>query len=170
MVRYAFGAHDAPKLQGRLDELVRLKAEKAADRLPNGAMRDEKGWHALASEAERIQAQLEPMKSGKIAYQTLMNDERDVAIRQGRNVDTTLPIAQKAASDTLRSFGVPGIKYLDGGSRAAGTGSQNFVVFDDALVTILKKYGVALPVIEGLRRKAQSGGGHLPVSDVEGVL
>lgn len=45
--------------------------------------------------------------------------------------------------DQLRQAGIPGIKYLDQGSRAAGEGSRNFVVFDDAIVDILRKYGLA---------------------------
>ena len=36
----------------------------------------------------------------------------------------------------LRAEGIPGIKYYDGGSRAAGEGTRNFVVFDDELLTI----------------------------------
>jgi len=39
--------------------------------------------------------------------------------------------------------GIPGIKYLDQGSRGAGEGSRNYVVFDDKLIDILKKYGLA---------------------------
>jgi hypothetical protein len=43
----------------------------------------------------------------------------------------------------LRERGIDGIKYLDGGSRAAGEGSRNYVMFNDKLVQILRKYGVA---------------------------
>jgi hypothetical protein len=50
---------------------------------------------------------------------------------------------QTAATDTLRQAGIPGIKYLDQGSRAAGDGSRNYVVFDDSIVEIVKKYGIA---------------------------
>lgn len=46
-------------------------------------------------------------------------------------------------ADTLREAGIPGIKYLDAGSRGAGDGSRNYVVFDDSIVEILKKYGLA---------------------------
>jgi hypothetical protein len=49
------------------------------------------------------------------------------------------------ASQALREAGIPGIKYLDQGSRGAGEGSSNYVVFDDALIEILRKYGIALP-------------------------
>jgi hypothetical protein len=47
-----------------------------------------------------------------------------------------------AASEFLRQQGLPGIKYLDQGSRGVGEGSRNYVVFDDSLVNILKKYGL----------------------------
>jgi len=45
----------------------------------------------------------------------------------------------RAASDKLRSLGIPGIRYLDGGSRAAGDGTRNFVVFDDSILKILNR-------------------------------
>jgi hypothetical protein len=44
-------------------------------------------------------------------------------------------------TQALAQHGVPGVKYLDQGSRGAGSGSSNYVVFDDGLVSILKKYG-----------------------------
>ena len=71
------------------------------------------------------------------------------------------------ASEALRGLGIPGIKYLDQGSRAAGKGTSNYVVFDDSLIEILKKYGVSLPVIEGLRRQAEQNDGAV---DITGVL
>lgn len=39
--------------------------------------------------------------------------------------------------------GIPGIKYLDAGSRGKGDGSRNYVVFDDKLIEIVRKYGIA---------------------------
>jgi hypothetical protein len=51
--------------------------------------------------------------------------------------------AQASATDVLKNAGVKGIRYLDGSSRKAGEGSSNYVVFDDRLVDILRKYGVA---------------------------
>ena len=48
-----------------------------------------------------------------------------------------------AASKNLLDRGIPGIKYLDQGSRTAGEGSRNYVVFDDKLIDILRKYGIA---------------------------
>lgn len=47
--------------------------------------------------------------------------------------------ARKRYSEQLRALGIPGIRYLDGGSRAAGKGTYNYVVFDDKLPKILKR-------------------------------
>ena len=49
---------------------------------------------------------------------------------------------QKFASDAMRQAGIPGIKYLDAGSRGAGgTGTRNFVVFpgEEKKVRILER-------------------------------
>lgn len=45
------------------------------------------------------------------------------------------------ASDLLHSQGVPGIRYLDGGSRGAGAGTSNYVVFpgNESLLKILSR-------------------------------
>lgn len=46
-------------------------------------------------------------------------------------------------SKKLAEMGIPGIKYLDAGSRGAKEGTRNYVVFDDKLISILRKYGIA---------------------------
>jgi hypothetical protein len=45
----------------------------------------------------------------------------------------------RAATEWLRSRGIPGIRYLDGGSRGRGAGTSNFVVFpgEEDLLRIL---------------------------------
>ena len=43
----------------------------------------------------------------------------------------------------LREAGIPGIRYLDQMSRDAGGGSRNYVLFDDSLVDIMRKYANA---------------------------
>lgn len=47
-------------------------------------------------------------------------------------------------SQYLRSLGIPGIRYLDQGSRSAGTGSRNFVIFDDRIPQIITRNGKSL--------------------------
>jgi hypothetical protein len=43
-------------------------------------------------------------------------------------------------SNTLKKNGIKGVKYLDQESRGAGEGSRNFVIFDDKLVNVKRKY------------------------------
>ncbi len=45
--------------------------------------------------------------------------------------------------EILRDAGIPGIRYLDQGSRGKGEGSYNSVVFDADTMAILRKYGLA---------------------------
>ena len=47
------------------------------------------------------------------------------------------------ASALLKEAGIPGIKFLDAGSRSVGDGTRNYVVFDDKLISIVRKYGIA---------------------------
>jgi len=52
------------------------------------------------------------------------------------------PVAKPEISQALRDAGVAGVRYLDQGSRNAGEGSRNYVVFDANLIEILRKYGL----------------------------
>jgi hypothetical protein len=63
-------------------------------------------------------------------------------------------IMQQAKGDQnaaryLRKLGIPGITYLDAGSRAAGTGTRNYVTFDDELVELLKRNGLPISGLLG---------------------
>jgi hypothetical protein len=40
----------------------------------------------------------------------------------------------------MADVGIPGIRYLDAGSRDLGHGTSNYVVFDDNLINILRRY------------------------------
>lgn len=46
-----------------------------------------------------------------------------------------------AASKALAAVGIPGIRFLDGGSRGIGQGTRNYVIFDEKLVRILEENG-----------------------------
>lgn len=65
------------------------------------------------------------------------------------------------ASSRLREAGIPGIKYFDAGSRDAGEGTRNYVVFDDRLIDIMKKYG--LPMMT-------AGAGAASIADQPGAV
>ena len=53
---------------------------------------------------------------------------------------------KRGLTEYLRSHGIPGIRYLDGGSRGAGQGTSNFVVFagNEDILKILERNGVPL--------------------------
>jgi hypothetical protein len=59
--------------------------------------------------------------------------------------------ARRIASEKLKDAGVPGIKYLDLGSRTGAKSiaeaSNNYVVFDDATIEIMRKYGLLAPLV-----------------------
>ena len=57
----------------------------------------------------------------------------------------------QAASNRLASLGVPGIRDLDGGSRGAGDGTRNYVIFDENLVRILEELSL-IHISEPTRR------------------
>lgn len=84
--------------------------------------------------------------TGKDIYNALATQARDVAIARGNNAATTLSGSQSAASADLRGFGIPGIRYLDQGSRGQGQGTSNFVVFpgEEELLRILERNGVPI--------------------------
>ena len=50
-------------------------------------------------------------------------------------------IGPKRASEALAAAGIKGIRYLDGNSRADGEGTSNYVIFNDADITITEENG-----------------------------
>jgi hypothetical protein len=58
------------------------------------------------------------------------------------------PVDLRPATQMMVEKGIPGISYLDQGSRGAGEGTKNYVVFNDKLIDIMKKYGIA-PIMAG---------------------
>lgn len=81
-----------------------------------------------------------PHVDGRAAYMHLVGDE----IMAGRISPNPMNYAgHDIVSSRLRDAGIPGIRYLDAGSRTAGDGSRNTVVFDDAMIDILRRYGIA---------------------------
>lgn len=73
--------------------------------------------------------------------------------------------SHEKAAQALHQAGIPGIKYLDQGSRAAGEGSRNYVVFDDKMIDILKKYGL-LP-LASMGALGAGSQGRLPLSTMQ---
>jgi hypothetical protein len=61
-----------------------------------------------------------------------------------RGLDFRGLIGTPQGTAALRNAGIPGIAYMDAGSRAAGQGTRNYVTFDDALVELLSRNGLAI--------------------------
>ena len=69
--------------------------------------------------------------AGSVVYNGLVEDLR--------NFDKNT--AEKMASERLLAAGIPGIRYLDGGSRSKKDGTYNYVVFDENLIKIKAENG-----------------------------
>jgi hypothetical protein len=55
----------------------------------------------------------------------------------------------------MQKAGIPGIRYLDGGSRGAGTGSSNFVVFpgNEDMLSILERNGKPVNALKSMKAR-----------------
>jgi hypothetical protein len=103
----------------------------------------------------------------KVASNKLSGESLYSAIGEG------LGGSRNAASDWLKNAGIPGIRYLDQGSRAGGAGTSNFVVFDPKHMNIVsreKKGGLVnqdamnIAVWDKAIRKA--GGGRMSAAEM----
>ena len=98
------------------------------------------GQNDAANEIEASLPHYEKMLSqtGDELHQRMFHEARRELGGQGGAGAYQAQVAEK-----LREAGIPGIKYLDAGSRGAGDGTRNYVVFDDKLISIIRKYGIA---------------------------
>jgi len=71
-----------------------------------------------------------------------------LALQVRRGGDSTVD-SQRAASEMLAEFGIRGIKYLDGGSRAGGAGTYNYVIFDGNDVDVVGTFYSASRALDG---------------------
>jgi len=69
------------------------------------------------------------------------------------NKDNGLNVEDSAKQ--LKKLGIPGIRYLDGGSRGAGSGTSNYVVFpgNENLLQILERNGQPMNSLSSLVKK-----------------
>jgi hypothetical protein len=115
------------------------KQPQAARDLFAAAMKKD-GYESYVVDGQRVYLGLgeEATLTGKDAYRRL----HEHAIRSGK----ARPAKEKEREMVgwLRNAGVPGIRYLDGGSRGAGGGTSNYVVFpgNESLLKILERNGV----------------------------
>ena len=85
---------------------------------------------------------------------------RDGLLARVKSMAQDGPLASHSAA-SLREAGIPGIRYLDGNSRGVGEGTRNYVLFDDSLVDIIRKYGLAGLLGGGVAARQQQDRGLL---------
>lgn len=129
---------------------------------------DPLGEHHLLDWFEPLSKQSEHVKKSLRDYATLSGKEHyvpewsdvPVYIGEGISPDTrgkefyewlaSQPLdikglaSRELASGALKAFDIPGIKYLDEGSRGTGQGTRNYVMFDDQIPNIVSRNGVSL--------------------------
>lgn len=106
-------------------------------------------WDRPLAQTPEVMAKLGPIgfgpnMTGQDIYQRLVGSARPGSGGGMNSAGVRLSdMPPVEVSGRMNATGIPGIKYLDQGSRGAGQGSSNYVVFDDKLIDILRKYGLA---------------------------
>jgi hypothetical protein len=107
----------------------------------------------LSEQSPQVQKKLEAIM-GQVPSDTILsspwNNAPHAVLREPNRLDPSYyqtPAGQYqsrgiSAEQQLQQAGIPGIKYLDAGSRGAGEGTSNYVVFDPQLMKIVRKYAV----------------------------
>jgi len=85
-----------------------------------------------------LSEQSEKVKSALADFAPNLNQTGGDWYQSNQSITSPNP---KETSEWLASLGIPGIKYLDAGSRGAGDGTSNYVIFDESLVKILEENG-----------------------------
>lgn len=112
---------------------------------------------AQQAEADRVRKEIlargtdafgRPLRQSRIDQ--LSAPQKPIDEITGKDAYTRMGLPAKSAEEgyprsaqLLRDAGIPGLKYKDQGSRSGGVGSHNYVTFDDKMVKILKRYGIA---------------------------
>jgi len=128
------GEHHLLDWDAPLSEQSPFIQEALSKTMPEYKMRKIGDIPFFSTKDNRIIEATGPEATGRDAYnlsrmaQNIVNDKE----------------AAKALSSRLMDLGIPGIRYLDQGSRSAGKGSRNYVMFDDQFPEIVSRNGVSL--------------------------
>jgi hypothetical protein len=146
MGRYSRGRPDEARALNRaMEEIGAVAPSNSTYKvdLPDAAISRMLNWDKpLSQQAPDVQAAFSKLGlDGGVTGQQAYRAAHEAAIRSGK----AAPAAEKErqAAESLRQSGIPGIRYLDGGSRGAGQGSSNFVIFpgNEGLLQILERNG-----------------------------
>ena len=141
-----YGQFSAPKSTEFEDLFGPLSAQEkaAAEQLsampePWNQMTGKDAWFRASKRKYVVEGPDGRLGPGADTYEEAVK----VAGGDPNKVRTISDPAAPARAEFMREAGVPGIRYLDAGSRNVGDGSRNYVVFDENLINIVRKYGVA---------------------------
>lgn len=93
--------------------------------------------------------------SGRDLYQSLIRNREGLPAHPAEYDREVAP--PELVSHILNQAGIPGIAYLDQGSRASGQGTHNYVMFDDKGIKILEKNGQPVAPPQGDLASVVSG-------------
>lgn len=95
-------------------------------------VRDRLDMGQLGRHAESLRAMLDDpsLATGQVLHEGLVSD-----------------LGSVGAARSMTNAGIPGLRFLDQGSRRAGDGTRNYVIFPGAedAIKIIRKYGWMLP-------------------------
>ena len=143
---------------GELQELDTLLREGfESNRPPRGRLyevniranpEDFLNWDApISQQSEKVRETLMPFVEQRIAQMgeagNRFTPEQWMDRLRGGDVMLLDKVGDTPVSRAMIEAGIPGVRYLDQASRRGGEGTRNIVVFDDQLIDIVKKYGVA---------------------------
>lgn len=99
-------------------------------------------YHAQSARVDSLENATPLMR---LSMQRGLDHTRVTPDSTGRELLTRgFPDSDKSAvAATLKEAGIPGIRYDDAMSRGGWGGTRNTVVFDDKLIEIIRKYGLA---------------------------
>ena len=150
-----FAQRDLPIMRANAAKLYELKLHAAPE--------DFLDWDApLSKQSEKVRSALPEFVDQAQRYKERYPGG-GVGEMQGGNIyENSLLVPGEyrdgaAASKALLERGIPGMRYLDGGSRGLGDGTRNYVIFDPEIIEIAKKYGL-MPAAVGAGALADEGG------------
>ena len=143
---------DAPLSQQ--SEKVRAALKADVDEIRARKIRDASGWGQPSRDEVSGYGQQASEQVGSMRGEELYKDfwaDADAPVNRGRQA--------AIVSGRLSGRGIPGLRYLDGLSRRAGEGTRNYVIWDDSIIDILRKYGLLPPLAAAGVSGSSNGGG-----------
>lgn len=141
-----YGQFSAPKSMTYDDLFGPLSAQEkaAAEQLavipePWNELTGKDAWFRASKRRYAVQGPDGKFGAGGNTYEEALRMAGGDANKVRTISDSTAP----ARAEFMRDTGVKGIKFLDQGSRNVGQGSSNYVIFDENLISIVRKYGIA---------------------------